>query len=365
MSEKSNPVINRIADPSPSVLTQLDQINRQVNLYTGNLISEPPLGTLTATKRNSSTKLFIVGFIPPSPPVNFIPIENIPSIESLRAGLGELETVGGQEAVGEEAQAEVAADVGAMTLSEEELANSYQNKAIMAYSGTTRLESQDPNTTRLKKNIRAADDLRQRDAKKQTDALRAQIQAINNTPPLALAINPQSFDRSYEQAVDSPKGRVGHIVHSWLERPMKISSSGVSAGQYVLDGVGGGGLTAERRVHTISYQNLMSLVLMYKNNGVIFAGIEAGSERGIPIVACSLYIYYDNHIYIGSFDDFGIDDRANKPFNMGYSFKFNVRYDLDIDSSHLVESSVFGVQTSDQARAQTLSRVGEAAKATF
>jgi len=353
MSEKANPVISRIADPSPSVLKQLDQINRQVNLYAGNIISEPPLGTLTATRRNSSTKLFIVGFIPPSPPVNFIPIENIPSIESLYAGEGELETVGGQEAVGEEAKEEVKTDVGSMMLSEKEIAESNQNKAIMIYTGTTRLEGQDPNTTRLKKNVRAADNLRQKIAKTQTDALRAQIQAINNTPPLALAINPQSFDRSYEQAVDSPKGRAGHIIHSWLERPMKISSSGVSAGQYVLDGAGGGGLTSERRVHSISYHNLMSLVMIYKNNGVIFAGIEAGSERGIPIVACALYIYYDNHIYIGSFDDFGIDDRADKPFNMGYSFKFNVRYDLDIDSSHLIESTVFGVQTADQARNRT------------
>ena len=78
--------------------------------------------------------------------------------------------------------------------------------------------------------------------------------------------------------------------------------------------------------------------MIYKNNGVIFAG--GASQPGIPILACSIYIYYDNHVYIGSFNDFSIDDDASKPFNMGYSFSFDVRYDLDIDSSQLVETRI-------------------------
>jgi len=33
---------------------------------------------------------------------------------------------------------------------------------------------------------------------------------------------------------------------------------------------------------------------------------------------------------LGSFDDFGVTDAAGKPFNMSYSMKFNVRYDMAV-----------------------------------
>lgn len=217
--------------------------------------------------------------------------------------------------------------------------NAATPRSLMAYSGVTDMESDDPTVDRLGKNIRPAKAERQRIAQQQTDALQGQINIIKLMPPLLLLINPSEFSRNYEQSVDSsPKTRLGHIVHVWLERPMKISGSGVSAGQYVIDVSGAGGLNTQNRVYSLSYQNLMSLAMIYRNNGVILAGSE--SQRGVPILSCSVYIYYDNHVYIGSFNDFQLDDAAGKPFNMAYTFSFDVRYDLDAINSRLIETQI-------------------------
>jgi hypothetical protein len=69
---------------------------------------------------------------------------------------------------------------------------------------------------------------------------------------------------------------------------------------------------------------------MFKNNANIFTdGTFGDGNTGIPLISMSLYIYYDNHIYIGSFDDFTITDDGNKPYNLTYDWKFTVRYDID------------------------------------
>jgi len=137
------------------------------------------------------------------------------------------------------------------------------------------------------------------------------------------------------------KGRYGNIVHLWLEKPVTISASGVTAGQYIVDAEGNGGLTNVNRIHSVSYQNLLSLFFLYKNNGVIFGSSKA--DRGIPILSCSLYIYYDQRLYVGSFDDFGIQDSGDKPHNMAYNFKFTVRYMFEFDAPFVDSTIVDGL----------------------
>ncbi|HEY8096299.1 MAG TPA: hypothetical protein VIE65_09465, partial [Methylobacter sp.] len=211
-------------------------------------------------------------------------------------------------------------------------------RQIMTSGSFGGVESQDPLANRFGRNIRQADEARIDSAQKQTSALKRQIDAIHATSPLLLLINPSEFARSYEASIDNGiKGRYKNIVHTWLERPGIISSNGVTAGQYIVDAEGSGGLTNTYRIHTVSYQNLLSLVLTYKNNGILFAGSE--SDRGIPILACSLYIYYDQILYIGSFDDLSVSDSADRPYNMSYSFKFSVRYMFEFDAP-FVDSTI-------------------------
>lgn len=191
----------------------------------------------------------------------------------------------------------------------------------------------------LGRTIQVADERRLAVAAVQTASLRAQIDLVNQTPPLIMLINPSQFSRRYEAGADSSvKGRYGHIVHNWLERPFSLEASGVTAGQYIVDAEGSGGLTNTFRVHSLSYANLLSLVMTYKNNGILFAGQE--SDVGIPILAMSVFVYYDQHVYLGSFDSFSVEDSADKPHNMAYEFKFTVRYDMPLPNDTFIVDSL-------------------------
>lgn len=185
----------------------------------------------------------------------------------------------------------------------------------------------DPLSSALGRPVQLADATQQRIVANQVKALQRQIRAVQSVPPLVLLVNPKTFNRSYENSSDTGvKGRYGQIVHTWLERPFTIDASGVTAGQYAVDTEGSGGLTNVNRIHSLSYKNLLSLVGIYKNNGSLLSGTEA--DKGIPILGMSVFIYYDEHVYLGSFDSFNVDDTADKPYNMAYNFKFSVRYDL-------------------------------------
>lgn len=197
----------------------------------------------------------------------------------------------------------------------------------MAYGVSTTID--DPLQKAYGRNI-AADESRATIALVVTAEINAQIQRMANTPALGLIVNPREFRRGHENIVDfGTKGRTGHIVHTWLEHPIKISASGITAAQYAMDAELNGGLTNLNRVHSLSYMNLMSLVLMYKNNGMVYGSVGQ-YDQGVAILPAAVFIYYDDHVYIGSFDDFSITDSGDKPHNLEYSFKFNVRYDAPV-----------------------------------
>lgn len=219
-----------------------------------------------------------------------------------------------------------------------------QNPRFLMSTGSVTALETDPSGDRIGKLVEydpSRDDI----VRQQTDALRYQIGIIQNTPGLLMLVNPSNFTRSHENSVDnSVKGRKGNITHVWFERPISINGSGVTAGQYVISPDGDGGITNELRVYSASYQNLLSLFTIYKTNGIIFSGAESGSESGIRQLGYSVFIYYDNHIYVGSFDSFEVQDSGSKPHNMSYSFKFNVRYDFDVGNDGRFTDFEVGVQ---------------------
>jgi hypothetical protein len=204
----------------------------------------------------------------------------------------------------------------------------------MSGGNITDLEKDDPIGGRTGRNIRPVDGVRQETVQKQVKYLQNQVAAAKSIPALYMLISPQTFSRSYEHSIDTPKGRRNHIVHMWLEKPMTISCKGVTAAQYIMNSAGTGGLTHQKRVHSLSYRNLMSLVRTYKNNGYLFSGKENFGDRNdhVRLIGMSVYIYFDGHFYIGSFDDFSVTDSADKPYNLEYSFKFTVRYDMEVES---------------------------------
>lgn len=220
--------------------------------------------------------------------------------------------------------------------------NPQEALSIMSVGSVTQRES-DPAGDRIGK-LTEFDPARAEVARRQTDELRRQIAQIAATPGLLLMVNPSEFTRNFEASVDnSVKGRTGNIVHVWLEKPTTLSCSGVTAGQYVVDPEGNGGLTGQLRVYSASYQNLLSLLSVYKTNGVIYSGSD--SQSGVAQLGYSVFIYFDNFIYVGTFDSFEIQDSDQKPHNMAYSFKFNVRYYFEVGNDGRFTDFEIGVNT--------------------
>jgi murein DD-endopeptidase MepM/ murein hydrolase activator NlpD len=191
-------------------------------------------------------------------------------------------------------------------------------------------------------------------------AMQAALEQMAKTPPLRLLVNPQSFKVSAEKIIsDGNWGRNGPVIEHWGENQDKIEGSGKVAAFYSMDAynANGPGLTRTARQFSKSYQNLLSLWLIYKNNGGVWFPdpiVPSGSRAKNLSVVGSIYIYYDEILYIGSFDNFNLTETETAPFTLEYSFSFTVRawYLLDhLDDSQytygqpLTSPTVFGSPT--------------------
>lgn len=173
-------------------------------------------------------------------------------------------------------------------------------------------------------------------------ALQIAIQQMAQTPPLKLLVNPTSFKPAEEKIIsDGNFGRNGPIVEHWGEQQTKLTASGKLAGFFSLDvgttenGSAGNspGLTRMARSFSASYQNFLSLYLIYRNNGTVWIEDLYKSRPGANNLAVvgSVYIYYDNVLYIGSFDSFNVNETDDKAFTLEYDFAFTVRYKFELD----------------------------------
>jgi hypothetical protein len=164
------------------------------------------------------------------------------------------------------------------------------------------------------------------------------IEGMENTPPLRLMVNPQSFSVKGEKIVsDSGWSRNGGtIVEHWGNGQEKISASGKVAGFYAIDIFNGvsPGLTRMARNASQSWQNFQSLQLFYANNAgvhTIDTTTSANMERNLAMLG-SIYIYYDSIMYIGAFDSFSVTESDVTPHTVDYSFEFTVRAAFLLDS---------------------------------
>lgn len=163
-------------------------------------------------------------------------------------------------------------------------------------------------------------------------AAKRALQAMINTPPLRLLVNPSSFSVKSQKIVsDGNWGRNGPIIEFWGDDQDKISGSGKVAAFYSIDarpqlGRGGPGLTRHARNLSMGWQNLQSLYLLYRNNGGMYLSDMSRQDRDILLTTVgSVYLFYDNILYIGCFDSFTITEVEDQPFTVEYSFEFTVR----------------------------------------
>jgi hypothetical protein len=207
-----------------------------------------------------------------------------------------------------------------------------ENGIIMGSFNVTDQEEDDP-MKQIGRHISVDRDRNDLYVRRQVNELKEQIAIARSMPPIAMLVNPRSFTRHHEHQVDYAKGRRRPIVSMWHEKPIIVSGKGTTAGQYVMKTSGEGGLSATNRVQSVSYENLMSLVYIYKNNGMLHtSGLGDDMNRGVALIAMSVYIYYDGTMYVGSFDNFSVSDSAEKPYTLEYSFSFTSRYEIKVTS---------------------------------
>jgi hypothetical protein len=160
------------------------------------------------------------------------------------------------------------------------------------------------------------------------------LEQMGRAPPLRFLVNPNKFSvKSQKIASDGNWTRNGPIIEFWGDDQDKISGSGQVAAFYAIDAkapnvLGGGpGITRTARNASMAYQNFQSLWLIYKNNGGVYLPSDLSQQdRDITLSTVgSVYIYYDNILYLGSFDSFNVTEEATKPFTLTYDFEFTVR----------------------------------------
>ena len=187
---------------------------------------------------------------------------------------------------------------------------------------------------------------RYQDAQKAEIAMTAMaLDRMRTTPPLRLLVNPTSFKISSEKVVsDGNFTREGPVIEHWGEQQDKMSISGKIAAFFAIDSqpspntenLGGGpGLTRVARQYSASYQNFLSLYLLYRNNGGLFVNtlsdhMDNNLLSRLSLVG-SIYIYYDNIMYIGSFDTFDVTENDSNPYSLEYNIEFTVRATFLLD----------------------------------
>jgi hypothetical protein len=185
------------------------------------------------------------------------------------------------------------------------------------------------------------------DAQRAEAAMTAKaLDKMRTTPPLRLLVNPTSFKISSEKVVsDGNFTRNGPVIEHWGEQQDKMSISGKIAAFFAIDtqpsanaeNLGGGpGLTRVARQYSASYQNFLSLYLLYRNNGGLYVNTLADKTETNLLSRLSLvgsiYIYYDNTLYIGSFDSFNVTETDSTPYSLEYNIEFTVRSTFILDS---------------------------------
>jgi len=199
-----------------------------------------------------------------------------------------------------------------------------RDNANKASQTSAQVANKDLNQTNLGKAFMAAQEATIR-------LMEAAMDQMARTPPLRLLVNPQSFRVSAEKLISNGNwGRNGPIIEHWGENQDKIEGSGKIAAFYSMDALNanGPGLTRTARQFSVSYQNLLSLFLLYRNNGGVWFPdplLPANARVKNLSVVGSVYLYYDEILYIGSFDSLNLTESEGAPFTLEYSFSFTVK----------------------------------------
>lgn len=172
-----------------------------------------------------------------------------------------------------------------------------------------------------------------------------QLNIMLNTPPLTLMVNPNSFSIQYKQKQNyNDRSRYDYIYDAWGEEQVSLSISGRSAGFVVgTQGAAGGntqsvsGYQYVSKLDSAGWQNLMSLFMMYRNNGYIY-DLASSPQSEAHLFVGNVEIAYDQMVYVGNFESFGYNYNESKQHGaIDFDFKFTVSFMFDTSQTTEVE----------------------------
>jgi hypothetical protein len=143
--------------------------------------------------------------------------------------------------------------------------------------------------------------------------------SIDQRISFTLLINPDSWNQSKTNSIQSAYTRSGWVVQPWGPNQDTISSTGKTAVMMTSPT----GLDYLTREMSFSYLNFLSLLTAYRNNGYKLEDPLKSDE--LTRVIKTIYgveISYDNQTFMGHFNNFTLDENAETPFIFNYNFEF-------------------------------------------
>lgn len=174
------------------------------------------------------------------------------------------------------------------------------------------------------------------------EEIASQLDTILQAPPITMYINPNSFAVSYTKKHQfTERTRYGFIYQAWGEDQPKIAVSG-RIGSFVC-GKGQSSVASPSgtqfgsKLDSASFQQLMALLTLYKNNGYIYDLM--GKSNAHHLVGC-IALEYDKYTYFGHFESFewGYEE-TNQNGGLNYSFNFIVSRMYDNSQTSILNVS--------------------------
>jgi hypothetical protein len=137
-----------------------------------------------------------------------------------------------------------------------------------------------------------------------------------------MLINPTNINHGKASSVFSSYTRNGYITQLWGANQDLISSTGKTAA-FMVEGIG---LTNVARRRSFSYVNFLSLLYAYRNNGYQFldpVSFKDTLTRVVNIIH-GVELSYDNQTFMGHFNNFTLDESADRPYLFDYNYEFVV-----------------------------------------
>jgi len=134
-----------------------------------------------------------------------------------------------------------------------------------------------------------------------------------------LLVNPANMNRGKTSTIGAGYSRDGFVTQMWGPNQDLITATGSTAG-FMIEGIG---LTAVGRRRSFAFLNFISLMATYRNNGYIYNDptLLQGLTRVIDRMT-GIEMSYDGQLYMGHFNNFTLDENADRPFAINFNLEF-------------------------------------------